>query len=307
MDDLISRQTPIETRRYTFGNDEFSLEDAYHDCKLVFDGITDDDSFQEADTGLILYYANEIIYALQEALEGKDTNVPTNDCISRQKAIDAFACTDELNVSGRVYAQNVTNYINKVIGKIKALPSVQSKNEERMEKSAQYVPNDDLISRKAAIEALLELVEARRTWVSIEDARKEISGIDASMCAIHDLPSVQPMQLNTPNTLKALDCISRQAVLNYIVNMPSELTADGRRMIRRVILMEYIQNSLPSVQPTISGYDIRHLELIASVLQKENLPPERVTEALTDIGRIVAIIKKEFEEALRKAVEQCMT
>lgn len=192
MDDLISRQTPIEARRYTFGNDEFSLEYAYHDCKLVFDGITDDDSFQKADTGLILYYANEIIYALQEALEGKDTNVPTNDCISRQKAIDAFACTDELIVSGSANAQNVTNYINKVIGKIKALPSVQSKNEERMEKSAQYVPNDDLISRKAAIDALLELVEARRTWVSIEDARKEISGIDASMCAIHDLLSAQP-------------------------------------------------------------------------------------------------------------------
>ena len=86
--DCISRQAAIEERRYTFGNDEFSLEAAYHDCKLVFDGITDDDSFQEADTGLILYYANEIIYALQEALD-KDTNVPSNDCISRQAAIDA--------------------------------------------------------------------------------------------------------------------------------------------------------------------------------------------------------------------------
>jgi hypothetical protein len=78
MNDLISRQAVIDApeaqerqratqkRRYTFGNNEFSLEAAYHDCKLVFDGITDDDSFQEADTGLILYYANEIIYALRE-------------------------------------------------------------------------------------------------------------------------------------------------------------------------------------------------------------------------------------------------
>ena len=88
--DLISRQDAIEARRYTFGNDEFSLEAAYHDCKLVFDGITDDDSFQDADTGLVLYYANEIIYALHEALQGKDTNVPTKDCISRADAIDAL-------------------------------------------------------------------------------------------------------------------------------------------------------------------------------------------------------------------------
>ena len=94
--DLIDRQAAIDARRYTFGNDEFSLEAAYHDCKLVFDGITDDDSFQEADTGLILYYANEIIYALQEALEGKDTNVSTNDCISRQTAIDSVEIYAEM-------------------------------------------------------------------------------------------------------------------------------------------------------------------------------------------------------------------
>ena len=62
---------------------------------------------------------------------------------------------------------------------------------------------------------------------------------------------------------------------------------------------------LPSAQPTLHGYNIEHLELIARVLQKEDLPPERIVEALTDIGRIVAIFKDEFEEALRKAVEQC--
>lgn len=62
--------------------------------------------------------------------------------------------------------------------------------------------------------------------------------------------------------------------------------------------------NVPAAQPTLYGYNIEHLELIARVLQKENLPPERIVEALTDIGRIVAIVRDEFEEALRKAVEQ---
>ena len=66
---------------------------------------------------------------------------------------------------------------------------------------------------------------------------------------------------------------------------------------------------LPSAQPTLYGYNIEHLELIARVLQEEDLPPERIVEVLTDIGRIVAIVKDEFEETLRetlrKAVEQC--
>ena len=114
--DCISRRAAIDARRYTFGNDEFSLEAAYHDCKMVFDGITDDDSFQEADTGLILYYANEIIYALQEALV-KDTNVPTNDCISRQAAIDEIT---EYGSGNTIYMS-----VAELKRRIEHLPSAQ--------------------------------------------------------------------------------------------------------------------------------------------------------------------------------------
>lgn len=60
----------------------------------------------------------------------------------------------------------------------------------------------------------------------------------------------------------------------------------------------------PTVQPTLYGYDLKHLELIAGILQKEDLPPERVTEALTDIGRIVGIVQDEFEETLRRTVRR---
>jgi ribosomal protein L37E len=45
------------------------------------------------------------------------------------------------------------------------------------------------------------------------------------------------------------DCISRQAVLDYLDKMPSELTSDGRRMVRRRTLEEYISDTLPSVTP----------------------------------------------------------
>lgn len=45
------------------------------------------------------------------------------------------------------------------------------------------------------------------------------------------------------------DCVSRKKVLEYIDEMPSELTADGRRMIRRRRLEEYISDTLPPVDP----------------------------------------------------------
>ena len=67
--------------------------------------------------------------------------------------------------------------------------------------------------------------------------------------------------------------------------------------------MRAVVKELPSAQPTLHGYNLDHLELIARVLQKEDLPPERVVEALTDIGRIVAIVRDEFEETLRRSVQ----
>jgi len=48
----------------------------------------------------------------------------------------------------------------------------------------------DTISRQAAIDAAVELAEARRRWGTSE-GQAQISGIDALMCAIEDLPSAR--------------------------------------------------------------------------------------------------------------------
>lgn len=40
--------------------------------------------------------------------------------------------------------------------------------------------------------------------------------------------------------------IEREEVLDYIDHMPSELTSDGRRMIRRIRLTEYITDCIPA-------------------------------------------------------------
>lgn len=102
------------------------------------------------------------------------------------------------------------------------------------------------------------------------------------------------------------DPIERQDAIDAIISEPLYETGMKKRDADVVVPAIYEKiKSLPSAQPTLYGYNIAHLELIARVLQKENLPPERIVEALTDIGRIVAIVKDEFEETLRKAVEQC--
>lgn len=100
------------------------------------------------------------------------------------------------------------------------------------------------------------------------------------------------------------DLISRQAAIDAINHICPVDTEYDCTLLDRVDV-RYVLSELSSAQPTLYGYNIEHLGLIARVLQKEDLPPERIAEVLTDIGRIVAIVKDEFEEALRKAVEQC--
>ena len=90
------------------------------------------------------------------------------------------------------------------------------------------------------------------------------------------------------------DLIDRQAAIDafdsYILDETTDLNGNTVR--------EVLEN-LPSAQPTFYRYDIEYLEVIADVLRKENLSPERIAEWLMDIDRIIAIVRDEFAETLR--------
>ena len=95
------------------------------------------------------------------------------------------------------------------------------------------------------------------------------------------------------------DLISRQAMLD----MANGWTYNFSDPEDEWAAMKEIRE-LPSAQAMVCGYPVEHLILIATVLRKENLPPERVAELLMDIGRIVAMVRDEFEYMLRKAVDK---
>lgn len=111
------------------------------------------------------------------------------------------------------------------------------------------------------------------------------------------------------------DLISRQDAIDAICTWDKFGVDERGRVVRWYEGLEpYVHlrdvvfaiEKLPSIRQTICGYDIEHLMLIAHFLRKENLPPERVTEVLSDIGHIVTIVTGEYEELLRKAIEQRM-
>ena len=104
----------------------------------------------------------------------------------------------------------------------------------------------DLISREAATEGFESV-----TWHDPRDA-------DIAHEVIGELPSVHPTQNNTFNTLKALDCISRQAameaikkveyVIVYNVAMTQEEVIDAATDTLIAALTRDIEE-LPSAEP----------------------------------------------------------
>jgi hypothetical protein len=98
------------------------------------------------------------ISALQEKDSPKPTaesvqNVQNEDLILRKAAIDALWEIRQEEISdGRRFHDYCS--LSTAVDVIKDLPSAQPESEERKAESAQNVPIEDLISRKAAIDAI---------------------------------------------------------------------------------------------------------------------------------------------------------
>ena len=68
----------------------------------------------------------------------------------------------------------------------------------------------------------------------------------------------------------------------------------------------YAIGSAPTIEPTLYGYNVEHLALIAAVMAKENVTPEKAVETFRNIGGILQMIMDEQKEIIQKAVEQMM-
>lgn len=163
---------------------------------------------------------------------------------------------------------------------------------------------DKLISQQAAINVVSEIT----TTMSVCTNKDECYGMKRmqkqAITELANLPSVEPCG----NVVSRNAIVQKLNEMDRYVSTELRLCDTDKKFPQNEVFIvddvyEEIAEQLPSVQPTLYGYNIGHLELIARVLQKENLPPERVAEVLINIGEIVAIVRDEFEETLRKAVE----
>ena len=101
--------------------------------------------------------------------------------------------------------------------------------------------------------------------------------------------------------MRAIDADALETVITQLNENGWGITRNDYKLIDRVL------SKMPTIELTLNSYPVKHLELIAMLLQKENLPPERVREILTDVSRIVKIVFDEFEKTLSKALRKEIT
>lgn len=108
------------------------------------------------------------------------------------------------------------------------------------------------------------------------------------------------------------DLISRQAAIEAIKSLYPDKPkinfmdnfSNWEEKNKQYIECEQTISNLPSAQPTLYGYKIEHLALIARVMEKEGVSPDKAVETFQNIVGIVQMIADEQKEIIRKAVEQ---
>lgn len=133
---------------------------------------------------------------------------------------------------------------------------------------------DDLIKRADAIDALDDEI----IITGVDNAKAVQQYIHRVSMKLHDLPSAQPE--------------------------PSDVARDIATIIENEKDMRVVLRN--SEQTTLYGYDIQHLAIIASILERENLSPENVGEILRDASRIYTIVRDEAVKDFNEAVRNCM-
>ena len=110
--------------------------------------------------------------------------------------------------------------------------------------SAQSELCEDAVSRQRLLSALKELVAA---WKKYPVMAEEIKGVEAAIAYVELIPSVKPNSKETSSTHKAIDTISRQAVIDTVEFECGEWIGLARTIVKAI---EQLPSTQPELQPT---------------------------------------------------------
>lgn len=69
------------------------------------------------------------------------------------------------------------------------------------------------------------------------------------------------------------------------------------RLDSRELIAEMVRNA-PTIEPTLYGYNIKHLAFVATVMEKEGVTAEYAARTFDDISRILKMVIDEAREKI---------
>ena len=73
------------------------------------------------------------------------------------------------------------------------------------------------------------------------------------------------------------------------------------RLDSRELIAEMVRNA-PTIEPTLYGYNIKHLSYIARAMQKEGVTAEYAVRTFGDVSRASRMIIEELQEKVEKSL-----
>lgn len=98
--------------------------------------------------------------------------------------------------------------------------------------------------------------------------------------------------------------ISEQQLLHEFLSYYTNKEHNGEPSFVAAEIKQHFADLLsaqPTIEPTLYGYRLEHLEFVAAILQNKGVTEENLTDVLNSVDRIVGMILKEAEEKTMKS------
>ena len=67
-----------------------------------------------------------------------------------------------------------------------------------------------------------------------------------------------------------------------------------------------VKEQVPPAQPTLYGYDIKHLAFVASIMAKKGVSPEEAVTIFRDVNRVIEMMLEDMKEMQENALKQTL-
>ena len=67
-----------------------------------------------------------------------------------------------------------------------------------------------------------------------------------------------------------------------------------------------IRDIAPPAQPTLYGYDIKHLAFVASIMAKKGVSPEEAVTIFRDVNRVIEMMLEDMKEMQENELKQAL-